>query len=182
MARTKTLMWHQFVRLWAARATSWLTLKRPTIVHRDIKLFADYLLSLVSEGKLLHPNLQHTPPTPPISKAQLRKQRKLEKAERDSHNLNAYLTDLIERGCTIVFIDGSSEKVSGVGFVGGYGIYSENPHAISSHLPINIRQTNNAPEIFAAIHTLKLVFPTMKVAICTDSSLVYVGATGKAQK
>ena len=48
-------------------------------------------------------------------------------------------------------------------------------------LPTHIHQTNNTSEILAAIQTLK-IFPSRKIAICTDSSLVYLGATGKAKK
>ena len=138
-------------------------------------------MTLVNEGKLLHPNIQPTPPTPPISKAQLQKQRKLDKAARYSLKLDAYLSDLEDRGFTIVYVDGSSEKVTGVGFVGTYGIYCEGNLAISAYLHTHLRQTNNTAEIYAALQTLKR-FPTGKVAVCTNSSLMQLGATGKAKK
>ena len=143
--------------------------------------FASSLLTVVDEGKLPHPKLQPTPPMPPISKAQLRKQHKLDKASRDSLKLDAYLSDLEDRGFTIVDVDGSSEKVAGVGFVGGYGIYSEGTLAISAYLPTHLRQTNNTTEIYAALQTAKL-FSIGKVGVCIDSSLVHLGATGKAKK
>ena len=138
-------------------------------------------MALVDEGKLLHPKLQPTPPTPPISKAQLQTQRKLDKAARYYLKLDAYLSDLEDRGFTMVYVDGSSEKVLGVGFVGTYGIYCEGNLAISAYLHTHLRQTNNTTEIYAALQTLKL-FPTGKVTVCTDSSLVQLGATGKAKK
>ena len=37
-----------------------------------------------------------------------------------------------------MYIDGSLEKVTGVGYVGGYGIYSEGLHAIGAYLPTHI--------------------------------------------
>ena len=100
---------------------------------------------------------------------------------KDSLKLDAYLSDLEDRGFTIVYVDGSSEKVAGVGFVGEYGIYLEGNLAISAYLPTHLHQTNNTAEIYAAPQTLKL-FPIGKVAVCTDSSLVHLGATGKAKK
>ena len=128
-------------------------------------------MTLVNEGKLLHPKLQPTPPTPAISKAQLQKQRKLDKAARYSLKLDAYLSDLEDRGFTIVYVDGSSENVTGVGFVGTYGIYCEGNLAISAYLHTHLRQTNNTAEIYAALQTLKRL-PTGKVAVCTNSSLM----------
>ena len=71
--------------------------------------------------------------------------------------------------------------MAGGGFVGGYGIYSKGNLAISAYLTTHLRQTNNIAEIYAALQTLKL-FSTGKVAVCTDSSLVLLGATRRAKK
>ena len=72
-------------------------------------------------------------------------------------------------------------EVAKIGYVGGYGIYAPGLHAIGAHLPPGLRQTNNTAELYAAIQAIKL-FPSGKIAICTDSSLVVLGATGKAKK
>ena len=65
--------------------------------------------------------------------------------------------------------------------MGGYGIYVDGLLSIGVHLPPSMRQNNNTAEIFAAVQALK-AFPEGKVAICTDSALVFLGATGKARK
>ena len=96
MACTQSPTWHQFVRLWAACVKRWIALLNPPINCKDLVQFASSLLTPV-EGKLLHPKLQSTPPTPPISQARLRKQRKLDKAAKDSLKLDAYLSDLKDR-------------------------------------------------------------------------------------
>ena len=71
--------------------------------------------------------------------------------------------------------------MAGVGFVGGYGIYSEGNLAISAYLPTHLRQANNTAKIYATLQTQKLL-PIGKVVVCTVSSLVHLGATRKAKK
>ena len=82
-----------------------------------------------------------------MSKAQSRKQRKLDAVPRGSHKLDAQLYELEETGFHMVYIDGSSKQVTNVGYVGGYGIYSEGLHAVGAHLPMHLHQTNNTAEI-----------------------------------
>ena len=106
---------------------------------------------------------------------------KLENAARDSHRQDTLICDLEDRGFTIVYVDASSEKMPNLGCVRGYGIFSERLHAVGAQLPTHLRQTNNTAEIFAAFQMLKL-FLHGKVAICTDLTVVYLGATGKARK
>ena len=181
IARTKVPTWHQFMHLWISSLTTWTKLPHPPVPVNDISLFAKSLSSLLNEGKLVHPNLNPAPPTPPISKAQRRQQNKLDRAMRDSAKLEALICELEDQGFHIIYTDGSSEKVAKIGYVGGYGIYAPGLHAIGAHLPPGLRQTNNTAELYAAIQAIKL-FPSGKIAICTDSSLAFLGATGKAKK
>jgi len=59
--------------------------------------------------------------------------------------------------------------------------YSECGLSISAFLPTDQRQTVNTAELFASIRALGAT-DSAKVAICTDSSYVYGGATGSARR
>jgi len=48
-------------------------------------------------------------------------------------------------------------------------------------LPIDLHQTINTAQLFAAVQALSATSST-KVAICTDSSYVYGGAMGSARR
>ena len=63
--------------------------------------------------------------------------------------------------------------------MGGYAIFCDGLHAIGAHVPPSL--TNNTAELYAALQAIKL-FPGGKLAICTDSALVFLGASGKAHK
>ena len=65
--------------------------------------------------------------------------------------------------------------------MGGDGIFADGLFSIGAHLPPSMRQTDNTAVLYAAIQALKQ-FPSRKMAICTDCSLVFLGATGKARK
>ena len=54
---------------------------------------------------------------------------------------------------------------------------------VSQPLDKDERQTNNLPELFAAIATVRLFAArSCKICVMTDSEYVFLGATGKAQK
>ena len=46
---------------------------------------------------------------------------------------------------------------------------------------VHLRQTNNAPELYAALQALK-IFPNQRIALCTDSAYVILGAHGAAHR
>ena len=68
MASTKVPTWHQFMHLWISSLTTWTKLPHPPIPVNDILLFAKSISLLLNEGKLVHPNLNPAPPTPPFRK------------------------------------------------------------------------------------------------------------------
>ena len=86
-----------------------------------------------------------------------------------------------EQGFTLVFMDGSSEKFDGVGRLGGYGVYSQDGQSIAEHMPIGVKQTNNAAELMAALRALRL-HTHGKVAICSDSEYVLLGVRGATKR
>ena len=53
--------------------------------------------------------------------------------------------------------------------------------SISDYPPSGSRQTNNTAELTAVIKALQLL-PRGKIAICTESDYVYLGATGAARR
>ena len=91
------------------------------------------------------------------------------------------LQDTAEQGFTLVFTDGSSEKFDGVGRLGGYGVFRQDGQSIAEHMPIGIKQTNNAAELMAALRDLRL-HTHGKVAICSDSEYVLLGVHGVAKR
>ena len=111
------------------------------------------------------PSLPLQPPTPPPSKqAQKAAQRKKRKEAR-ALELETILLETTAKGFILVFTDGSSEKFEGVGRLGGYGVYSDQGVALSSHMPLEMKQTNNAAELMAALRALQM-HPVGKIAIC----------------
>ena len=58
---------------------------------------------------------------------------------------------------------------------------SESDISISAYVPVHLRQTNNTAELLAVIRALQ-IFTFGKVAICTDSEYVFLGATGAARR
>ena len=78
----------------------------------------------------------------------------------------------------LVFTDGQSEKLHRMGFVGGYGIFSEFPVAVSMPVPLDMKQTINSAELLTAFQALHLHAHCPKVSICGDSEYVLLGAKG----
>ena len=64
--------------------------------------------------------------------------------------METILCDAEDSGFLLVFTDGSSEKIQGVGRLGGYGMYSENHVSLPEHMPLGMKQTNNVAELMAA--------------------------------
>eukprot|EP00670_Eutreptiella_braarudii_P017476 CAMPEP_0174349448 /NCGR_PEP_ID=MMETSP0811_2-20130205/6181_1 /TAXON_ID=73025 ORGANISM="Eutreptiella gymnastica-like, Strain CCMP1594" /NCGR_SAMPLE_ID=MMETSP0811_2 /ASSEMBLY_ACC=CAM_ASM_000667 /LENGTH=305 /DNA_ID=CAMNT_0015476833 /DNA_START=215 /DNA_END=1132 /DNA_ORIENTATION=+ len=131
---------------------------------------------------MLHPpSFPLQPPTPPPSKqAQKAAQRKKRKEAR-ALELETILLETTAKGFILVFTDGSSEKFEGVGRLGGYGVYSDQGVALSSHMPLEMKQTNNAAELMAALRALQM-HPVGKIAICSDSEYVLLGVKGAAKR
>ena len=91
------------------------------------------------------------------------------------------MRDAEDDGFQLVFANASSEKIEGISKLGGYGVYSENCISLSEPMPLNMKQTNNAAELMAALRTLQL-HPFGKLAICSDSEYVLLGAKGAAKR
>ena len=81
----------------------------------------------------------------------------------------------------LLFTDGSSEKFDGVGRLWGYGVYSQDGQSIAEHIPIGMKQTNNAAELMAALRALRL-HTHGKIAICSDCEYVLLGVCGAAKR
>ena len=77
--------------------------------------------------------------------------------------METILLETTAKGFVLVFTDGSSEKFKGVGRLGGYGVYSDQGVALSSHMPLEMKQTNNAAELMAALRALQM-HPVVKIA------------------
>ena len=86
-----------------------------------------------------------------------------------------------DSGFLRVFTDGSSEKIEGIGRQGGYGVYSENGVSLSEHMPLGMKQTNNAAELMTAFCARQL-HPVGKSAICYNSEYVSLGVKGAARR
>ena len=48
-------------------------------------------------------------------------------------------------------------------------------------MPLHLRQTNNAAELYTAVQALQIISNT-RIAICTDSEYVLLGAQGAAER
>ena len=96
-------------------------------------------------------------------------------------DLETILQDVEAQGFILVFTDGSLEKFEGIGKLGGYGVYSGQGISLSSHMPFDMKKTNNAPRLMATLRALEM-HPTGKVAICLDSAYVLLGVRGAAKR
>ena len=65
--------------------------------------------------------------------------------------------------------------------IAGYGIATESGIRVTNYVPLHLRQTNNAVELYAAVRALQIVSNT-RIAICTDSEYVLLGAQGAAKR
>jgi ribonuclease HI len=106
--------------------------------------------------------------------------RRLRKQQRAAE-LEGIFDTLSADGYTLVFTDGSSAETEGVGPVAGYGIYAHPDISISAYVPVHFRQTNNTAELMAVVRALQIL-SFGKVAICTDSEYIFLGATGAARR
>ena len=68
-----------------------------------------------------------------------------------------------------------------MGRLGGYRVYSQDGQSIAEHMPIGMKQTNNAAELMAALCALRL-HTHGKVTICSDSEYVLLGVRGAAKR
>ena len=57
----------------------------------------------------------------------------------------------------------------------------KNDISISAYVPVHFRQTNNTAELLAVVRALQIL-SFGKVAICTDSEYVFLGATSAARR
>ena len=73
-----------------------------------------------------------------------------------------------------MLINGLSERSEGVGRLVGYGVFNEQGVSLSVFMPINMKQTNNAAELIAALRAPQL-HPIAKIAICSDSEYIMLG-------
>ena len=144
-------------------------------------LFLDALSSLRDEGVLSHPQLNPLPATPPPTRSDRRRQAKHDRKIAEASTVVGTIESLEDRGFTIVCTDGSSKKVKGVGWVGGHGIFVDSGTTLIAYLPSGSRQTNDAAELPAVVKALQLLLRG-KIAICTDSDYVFLGATGAARR
>ena len=127
-----------------------------------------------------HPS-SSPPPPPPPPPAAAKAQRRLERKQERASELEQLLPTLSNEGYTLVFTDGSSELVPGIGRVAGYGIFSSDLLSISAYVPVHLRQTNNTAELFAVLRAIQLL-PPGRYAFCSDSSYVILGASGAARR
>ena len=180
--RQYSATWSRFVSIWIATLKLWATCPSSIpISDHDLHLFIGALQSLLHDGVLQHPHLRVTPPTPPPSKKQRKETaRRLRKQQRAAE-LEGIFDTLSADGYTLVFTDGSSAETEGVGRVAGYGIYAHPDISISAYVPVHFRQTNNTAELLAVVRALQIL-SFGKVAICTDSEYVFLGATGAARR
>ena len=99
---------------------------------------------------------------------------------RSLHKLIAHLDSIEDQRYILVFTDCSSERFEGLGYVGGYGVFSNLQASLSAPVPLQMKQTINAAKLLVAVHALRLHADGPKVAICTDSEYVLEGAQGAA--
>ena len=62
-----------------------------------------------------------------------------------------YLAGFPGTGFLLIFTEGSSQHFPTIGWVGGYGVYSEAGVELSDFLPLHMKQTINSAELLAAL-------------------------------
>ena len=97
------------------------------------------------------------------------------------------IAELVAKGYRIVYTDGSSKTLSlkDMRKAGGFGEFAaedeQGPEVrFCGYVPTCHRQTNNGAQLWAALEALQR-FWVPKLAILTDSQVLQLGATGKAQ-
>ena len=159
----------------------WSRAFKLAISGAQLTVFSESLIALRDEGKLSHPALDTSPPPPPTPPKKAKDARRLNRKLQVVDAVENTVEQLQSRGFHVIYTDGSAEILPGIGGIAGYGVYSECGLSISAFLPTDQRQTVNAAELFATIQALGAT-DSARVAICTDSSYVYGGATGSARR
>ena len=140
-----TATWLRFVSLWIATLKVWASSpKRIPMAENELKLFIEALEKLMNDGVPLHPQIKATPPPPPPSKSQLQETTRQMCKQKRALELESIFNTLKAEGYALVFTDGSSVEVDGVGRVARYGIYA---HPDAAHVPVTLGQTNNTAEL-----------------------------------
>ena len=174
--------WHQFLGHWILRLGSRLAIFAHTpYPNGSVVLFLDVPVSLRDKGVPNHPLLDPQPATPPPPRSEWRRRAKHDRNIAQSSTVVEAIEKLESEGFTIVYLDGSSQKVHGIGWAGGYDIFVDSKIPFGAVRPPDSRQTNNTAELTAAVKAHR-IFPRGKVAICTDLDYVLLGATGLARR
>ena len=114
------------------------------------------------------PTSRYPPHTHRPANHSLKKQRGKCARKKRATELEGTFDALRFEGYTLVYTDGSSAGLEGVGRVASYGIYLHPDISIAIHVLVSFRQTNNTAELLVAIRALQ-IFTFGKIAICTDS-------------
>ena len=120
--------------------------------------------SLITHTIVYQPDLQAAE-----EKRERRKQKVARKQESASVAMQVIQHKEIE-GYVLVYIDGSSEYVATVRWLGGWGCHSMDGWEWASHLPLHTQQTINRAELQAVIEVVVHHVSTSKVAVCMDSA------------
>ena len=115
--------WHQLLGHSILRLSGWQLLPAPPIATDQLALFLDALGSLRDTGVLNHPLLNPQPATPTPTMSERRRQAKHDRKIAQSSMVVDVIGKLEAEGLTIVYTDGSSKKVYGIGWVGRCGIF-----------------------------------------------------------
>ena len=173
--------WTAILTKWCVYVAKWAGDTHSFISSDGLTLFIHTLDVYVKKFEIPPVTLSSAPPAPPPTAAQLRftnrHLRKLQRAE----ELYTELAELRAQVYLLIFTDRSSEDDPGVRCIPGYGIATESGIRVTNYMPLHLRQTNNAPELYAAVRALQNVCNT-RIAICTDSEYVLLGAHGAAKR
>ena len=92
----------------------------------------------MNDGVLHHPHIKATPPPPPPSKSQLKEISQQMCKQKRAVELEGTFDTLKAEGYTLVFTDGASVEVDGVGRVAGCWIYAHPDVSIATHMPVTL--------------------------------------------
>ena len=165
---------------WCLYLTKWTTDTHRFISPDDLTLFLHTLEVYIDKSYIPPVSLSSAPLAPPPHGGAITLHQPPSKLQR-AEELYTELAELRTQGYLLIFTDGSSEDEPGVGRIAGYSIATESGIRVTNYVPVHLRQTNNAAELYAAVQALRIV-PNTKIAICTDCEYVLLGAQGAAQR
>ena len=115
------------------------------------QLFHDRLVHFKNKGVVTRPGIVHVESSEQETKRESKRQRKDNSKQELAMIALQQIQQAQARGLSVIYTDGSTEFVEGVGWIVGFGCHETGWWEEAHHLPVNKKQSINRAELMAFI-------------------------------